>query len=205
MQAAENYTIGEYQTATLIEEQTVQPQISEQIQVSKKAIGLCAIVEANNDLLNPNHESTRQMSPIDSAGIYFEKYVGRVVSIPIKPDNIKLLLAPKHGKLRPIDVSDSESQSLTGVYEYVPAKDFKGGDRVVFQVGIEGQQVLVNYYIHVIDYPETGTNPYSRECKDASTNPWKISSTFIHIGSDEKLSESTLEKLFADISTPRHI
>ena len=150
--------------------------------VAKKTLtlGVCELVEANIPRLNTGLSSKLDIYPASSVEDYLKRH--NLYSGKYRDAHEDIVLSPAHGRIR--FGGDSEDQ-VGGNFVYVPDGDYIGDDKFSYKVGVDGREVLIYYYIHVIDYPKyataynyTGFDTYKRECGEHGNGgeAWKISS-----------------------------
>ena len=73
--------------------------------------------------------------------------------------DITLLVAPKHGTVKKVEVSPGN-----GYFDYIPNKRFAGEDKAVFEVLVNGYKIRVGYTIKV--FADNNPNNPGNDCDD---------------------------------------
>jgi hypothetical protein len=141
-------------------EQTSSSSASSSLKASERAIGVCSAVPNGN-----GHDPYGSTSPWIYARIYLKQYENTKVAEDT-PHKITVLENPTHGVL------DEDN----GDFQYQPKATYFGKDRVTFLVEMDGKQIKVVYFIHVLQTSLLGNTTRMDACSDYGTNLWKISS-----------------------------
>ncbi|MES1195811.1 MAG: hypothetical protein ABUL58_02585 [Steroidobacter sp.] len=131
-------------------------------------IGVCTVVTMDRGY------GQSSVFPLTWASSYLAEH-GVTGDIDYDKVEVRMIQAPKHGKLVGVDDVGSFTDKITDWVStvYLPKSGYKGSDSVVMRVTVNGYTVDVHYFF-AVGGDKITDNP---NCKDENTLVWDIAST----------------------------
>jgi predicted chitinase len=135
-------------------------------------------------LINPRMDAENHFAPPDNKWFGFTPEFTDEQNI----STVKILLAPKHGKLSAYKGMLGDDFAANSSVSYIPNPGYVGKDRMTFMVtGNKGHVIIISYYVDVTPAAETyglyRTDGYKKYCPNGRLI-WKISQPSMDDGSE---------------------